>query len=168
MDRTELFETVDRGVVLLTCILVASLTGLMCVVVLLGVVTRYFLNDALPWTEEAARYTLIWLSWLGGGLAMRRGAHIAAEFLIDLLPGPARTVIVILGRVGVLFFLAICVWYGFALMQRVSFQSTIALGVSMQLPYAAVPVGSALMIYHLFVISFRGDKAIKRGTELQI
>ena len=168
MHRTELFLAIDRGIILLTCVLVAILTGLMCVVVLLGVVTRYFLNDALPWTEEAARYTLIWLSWLGGGLAMRRGAHIAAEFLIDLLPRSARSVMVSLGRIGILFFLAICVWYGFVLMQRVSLQSTIALGLSMQLPYAAVPVGSVLMIYHLAVISFVGDKAITRDSDLQI
>jgi TRAP-type C4-dicarboxylate transport system permease small subunit len=163
-----MFRAFDRALVAATSALVAALTGLMCVVVLLGVVTRYFLNDALPWTEEAARYTLIWLSWLGGGLAMRKGAHIAAELVIDCLPALPRKIVVTTGRIGVLLFLAICVWYGLELVNRVSFQSTIALGVSMQLPYAAVPVGSALMIYHMLVIAFGSDKAVTRDTEIQI
>ena len=163
-----MFQTFDRGVLTLTSVFVAALMGLMCTVVLLGVVTRYFLNDALPWTEEAARYSLIWLSWLGGGLAMRRGAHIAAEFVIDQMPAHMRKIVVIAGRIAVLFFLAVCLWYGFSLMQRVSLQSTVALGVSMQLPYAAVPVGSALMIYHLLVIAFSREDAMTRDSDLQI
>jgi TRAP-type C4-dicarboxylate transport system permease small subunit len=163
-----MFQTVDRGLTTLTCWVVAALTGLMCVVVLLGVFTRYVLNDALPWTEEAARYTLLWLSWLGGGLAIRRGAHIAAEFLIDRLPANLRAAVVFAGRLGVIFFLGICVWYGAGLVQRVSFQSTIALGISMQLPYAAVPVGAALMIYHLLVLMLGFDRDQTRVADVQV
>lgn len=163
-----MLQTFDRGLVTLTCWLVAALTAVMCAVVLLGVFTRYVLNDALPWTEEAARYTLLWLSWLGGGLAMRRGAHIAAEFLIDQLPAPIRAAVVFAGRIGIIFFLAICVWYGFGMVQRVSFQSTIALGVSMQLPYAAVPVGAALMIYHLLVLMLGFDRGQMRDADVQV
>jgi TRAP-type C4-dicarboxylate transport system permease small subunit len=99
---------------------------------------------------------------------MRKGAHIAAELVIDCLPALPRKIVVTTGRIGVLLFLAICVWYGLELVNRVSFQSTIALGVSMQLPYAAVPVGSALMIYHMLVIAFGSDKAVTRDTEIQI
>jgi len=163
-----MFVTVDRGIVIVTSIVVAALTAVMCVVVLLGVFTRYVLNDALPWTEEAARFALLWMSWLGGGLAVRRGAHIAAEFLIDLMRSDLRAIVVFVGRVAVIFFLGICVYYGFVLFQRVSFQSTVALGVSMQLPYAAVPVGSLLMIYHILVVMAGVPGAVTRDSELQV
>ncbi len=163
-----MLRTIDNGIVLITSWIVASLTGVMCVVVLMGVFTRYVLNDALPWTEEAARFALLWMSWLGGGLAVRKGAHIAAEFLIDRLPPSLRAIIVVIGQLSAIFFLAICVWYGFGLFQRVAFQSTVALGVTMQLPYAAVPVGSALMIYHMMIVMLRVPGAVTRDSELQV
>ncbi len=164
-----MFQVFDRALLNLTSFLVAGLTALMAGVVLLGVFTRYFLNDALDWTEEAARFSLLWLSWLGGGLALRRGAHIAVEFLLDAIPSPPlRAALLFAGRVAAIFFLAICVWYGVVLVQRVSFQSTIALGISMQLPYASVPVGSLLMIYHMLVVMFGPRDAVARETELRV
>ncbi|PWB57494.1 MAG: hypothetical protein C3F17_20325 [Bradyrhizobiaceae bacterium] len=158
----------DRGLVTVTSWIVASLTGVMCVVVLLGVFTRYVLNDALPWTEEAARFALLWMAWLGGGLAVRKGSHIAAELVINLLSPRLRAAVVIVGQLGVIFFLAICVWYGLSLVQRVSFQSTVALGVTMQFPYAAVPVGAALMIYHVVIVMLGVKNAVSRDADVQV
>jgi TRAP-type C4-dicarboxylate transport system permease small subunit len=163
-----MLRAIDNSIILITSLIVAALTATMCIVVLLGVFTRYVMGDALPWTEEAARFTLMWMSWLGGGLAVRKGAHIAAEFVIDRLPANTRAVIVFLGQLGVIFFLGICVWYGFILFQRVSMQSTVALGVSMQLPYAAVPVGAALMIYHTLIVMARVPGAVTRDNDLQV
>jgi len=163
-----MLRAIDSSIVTVTSWVVASLTALMCCVVLLGVFTRYFLNDALPWTEEAARFALLWMAWLGGGLAVRKGAHIAAEFVIDLLPAKPRIAIVLIGQVAVVFFLGICVYYGFVLFQRVSFQSTVALGVTMQLPYAAVPVGAALMIYHVLIVMICGSDKVARDSELHV
>lgn len=148
------FRSFDAGVVAVTSWIVVYLTAQMTVVVLLGVFWRYVLSDALAWVEELARYTMIWLSWIGGGLAVRKGAHIAVEFIVDALPPNARAAIIAIGRVLALFFLSVCIWYGIDLMSRVSMQSTIALGISMQIPYAAAPVGAALMVYHTLVVTF--------------
>jgi TRAP-type C4-dicarboxylate transport system permease small subunit len=162
------FLTFDRLVLLVTSIMLAALTAAMTVVVLLGVFTRYVLNDALPWTEELARYILIWLSWLGGGIAMRRGSHIAVDLFIDKLSPRVRSVIKFLGRNLVLLFLVICIVYGLDLARRVGMQSTIALGISMQIPYASVPVGAALMLYHLLVIMFVPLPSRQRDLQTEI
>lgn len=159
---------VDGAIVTLTSWVVAYLTLQMVLVVLLGVFTRYVLNNALPWIEELARYSMIWLAWLGGGLALRRGAHIAVEFLRDALPPGLRSAVVLLGRLAVLVFLGICLWYGIDLTSRVSMQSTIALGVSMQIPYAAIPTGALLMAYHLVaVMSFPWARSATPHAEVQ-
>jgi TRAP-type C4-dicarboxylate transport system permease small subunit len=160
---------VDGVIITLTSWVVAYLTLQMALVVLLGVFTRYVLNDALAWIEELARFSMIWLSWVGGGLALRRGAHIAVEFLIDALPPNVRAVLVFLGRVGVFVFLGICLWYGIDLTSRVSMQSTIALGISMQIPYAAIPTGAFLMAYHLVaVMLFPWARTVRPQTEVQV
>ena len=161
-------QRVDDAIVTFTSWVVAYLTLQMTLVVLLGVFTRYVMNDALAWIEELARYSMIWLSWLGGGLALRRGAHIAMEFFTDALPPKARAAVLFVGRLGVFVFLGICLWYGIDLTLRVSAQSTIALGISMQIPYAAIPVGSLLMAYHLIaVMSFPWAGVIRPQTEIQ-
>lgn len=162
-------KQVDGAIVTFTSWVVAYLTLQMTVVVLLGVFTRYVLNDSLAWIEELARYSMIWLSWLGGGLALRRGAHIAVEFFTDALPQSVRSVVIFAGRVGVFFFLGVCLWYGVDLTSRVSAQSTIALGISMQIPYAAIPAGALLMAYHLAaVMSFPWARAARPQTEVQV
>jgi TRAP-type C4-dicarboxylate transport system permease small subunit len=162
-------KRVDGAIVTFTSWVVAYLTLQMALVVLLGVFTRYVLNDSLAWIEELARFSMIWLSWVGGGLALRRGAHIAVEFLTDALPPGLRSVVVFIGRVAVFLFLGICLWYGIDLTSRVSAQSTIALGISMQIPYAAIPTGALLMGYHLLaVMSFPWARVERPQTEVQV
>jgi len=62
------------------------------------------------WTEEAARFLLVWLVMVGSLYALRRGNH----FTVDVLPtlGPAATRVVrTLGHAVVLGFGAFFVWY---------------------------------------------------------
>ncbi len=159
----------DDLLVTLTSWLVVYLTLQMTVVVLLGVFTRYVLNDSLAWVEELARYTMIWLSWIGGGLALRRGAHLAVEFVIDALSPRMRAFVVLAGRIATFGFLAIVFWWGLQLTGRVSMQSTIALGISMQIPYAAIPVGALLLGYHLMaVMVFPWARLARPLTEVQV
>lgn len=162
-------KSVDGAIVTLTSWIVVYLTFQMTAVVILGVFMRYVLNDAYAWVEELARYSMIWLSWLGGGLAIRRGAHIAVEFGIDLLAADARRAVLFAGRLAIFGFLGVCIWFGADLTMRVSMQSTIALGISMQIPYASIPIGSALMVYHLLVVMvFPWARVERASTELQL
>ena len=55
-----------------------SLLGLgilMIGVVAAQVFFRYVLNHSLFWSEELARYILVWLTFLGASVAYRRGVH---------------------------------------------------------------------------------------------
>ncbi len=54
--------------------------SIMAVVVLAEVIFRYALLLPLFWTEEFARYCLVWSSLLGAGVALKRGEHIAVSF----------------------------------------------------------------------------------------
>ena len=67
------------------CSLVTFTVGALLVPVTLQVVSRY--TDLIPtlmWTEEAARFLLVWMVMLGATVAVRRRMH----FDIDLLPEP--------------------------------------------------------------------------------
>ncbi|MDR0439830.1 MAG: TRAP transporter small permease [Candidatus Accumulibacter sp.] len=69
----------------LLCVLVTALVGFILVPVTLQVFARY--TDFIPtwmWTEEAARFCLIWMIMIGAAIAVKTRGH----FDIDILPEP--------------------------------------------------------------------------------
>ena len=58
-------------------------------IVFLQFFTRYVLNDSLAWTEEIARYGLMWVVFIGAAMVTRRNTHIAVELALE--PDAART-----------------------------------------------------------------------------
>ncbi len=55
-------------------------------VLLLQVSSRYLFNNAIGWTEEAARYLLVILSLLGISLVFKRNTHIRFTFFLRFIP----------------------------------------------------------------------------------
>src|SRR3954447_1871276 len=81
----------------------------LAIIVFLQFFTRYILNDSLSWTEEIARYGLMWLAFIGGAVVTRKKAHIAVELVSNLMkPSLLRTALfatvdfVTLGFMGLL------------------------------------------------------------------
>lgn len=51
--------------------------------VLLGVFSRKILGDQIRWTEELARFLLIWVAFLGGALAYLDDKHLGVDLLVS-------------------------------------------------------------------------------------
>ena len=62
----------------------------MTLAVFLEILFRYVFHFPLFWTEEFARYCLVWSSLLGATIAFKRGEHIAVTFFMDRLPTRSR------------------------------------------------------------------------------
>jgi TRAP-type C4-dicarboxylate transport system permease small subunit len=129
--------------------LVILLAG-MAVVVFLQVLFRYVLHLPLFWTEEFARYCLVWASLLGAAVALKRGEHIAVTFFLDTFPKRAARALTMVAQVSVLLILAVMVWGGIKLVLVTSAQISPALRISMAVPYLALPIGSIIMLFHVF------------------
>src|SRR5947209_19120201 len=54
-------------------------------IVFLQFFTRYVLNDSLSWTEEIARYGLMWIVFIGGIMVTWRNSHIAVVLLSNAM-----------------------------------------------------------------------------------
>lgn len=128
---------------------VTVVIALLALVVLLQVVFRYLVDLPLFWTEETARYCLVWASLLGAGVALKRGEHIAVTYVIERLPSGTARVALVLSRVCVGLILAVVLWGGIQLVIVTHFQLSPALRIPMSIPYLAVPVGSCIMLVHL-------------------
>lgn len=92
-----------------------SLVLVMTGVVAAGVFWRYVLNDSLAWTEEVARYLMIWLACVGSVVALHRRDLVAIDILPDALTGNAGRALRVLIATICLLISGFLVYYGFLL-----------------------------------------------------
>ena len=135
---------VTRGLEHLCALLVAA----MVVLLFIQVVGRYVFDNPPDWTEELARMVFIYLTFVGGSLAIVRNAHLRIESLHERLSPRPRTLLdIVLAFVGVIF-LAATVYYSIGLLARLSHQPMTSVPISKAFMFAAVPVGCALMLVY--------------------
>jgi TRAP-type transport system small permease protein len=134
-------------------ILLAAMLGVMSILIILQVISRFVINFPLTWSEELSRYLMIYIVFLGAGLAMRHNNLISIELLPELLSGRKRKVVIILVMIISILFFAILFKQGIDMLGMVKMQSSPGLQLSMSIPYASIPIGSfVLAINSLAVI----------------
>ncbi len=72
----KMIETVYRAMEKFLLYIVMILLALMVIIVFANVVSRYYLQFSLAWSEEIARFMLVWLVFLGSFLAYIHDEHL--------------------------------------------------------------------------------------------
>lgn len=135
--------------------LLIALLAAMVVVTFVNVVMRYAGESSFLWGEEVGRHLMIWLAFVGGGLALRNGAHIGVDSLERSLPSrAARIVRAAIALILLVLFVALMI-EGIDYALRTRFQASAALQISMAWVYAGMPIGCLLMLAHLGFIARR-------------
>jgi len=132
----------------------AALMGLSAINVLWGVFTRFMLGSPSSFTNELARFMLIWIGVLGAGYAVGQKTHLALELLPEQLEGRRAALLEIFIQACVgLFALAVMVWGGGRLVyiQLMLGQTSPALGVPLGVVYTVVPISGLLMLFYVAV-----------------
>jgi len=137
-------------------VLLTALIAVMIVPVTLQIFSRFI--DFIPryiWTEEAARFCLIWLIMLGATIAVRDGTH----FDVDVLPTPktakGKAVGRIIVHISMLLVALIFVAFGWRFALFGWDQSSEMTGINMLSIHAAWP--AAGICWFLFLIEKIGD-----------
>lgn len=112
-----------------------------------NVVARYVFGTAVLGAEELVRYMIVWLVFVGGSVAARKGIHIGIDAFLKLSGRRVRRFISTVVLVICIGFCAALAYYGTHLVidtyqygQRSS-----ALRLPFWIAQAAIPVGAALM-----------------------
>lgn len=127
-------------------LLAALLTGMMALMtldVLWGVFTRYAMGNQASWTEELARFFLIWIGLLGAAYASGQRQHLS----IDLLKNkPVRLIAAII----ILFAGGTMVIGGanLVLITASLGQTSPALKLPMSMVYLVIPLAGLLIIFY--------------------
>lgn len=123
-------------------------------VVFLQFFTRYVLNDSMAWTEEIARYLLIWVTFIGAAIAVRRGTHISVEAVLHFIPARAAPVLRFVIDVITVGFLALLCWYAVEITERMQIQTMTVADWPMSIVYGGVAFGCFLMLYRAIRMLF--------------
>ncbi|WP_413204240.1 TRAP transporter small permease [Rhodospirillum sp. A1_3_36] len=132
---------------------VILLLAAMACIVFCNVTLRYLTNYSIVWAEEVARYMMVWLAFIGAGLALRQGLHVAVGNLHHILPRTGARILRLAIVILLLGFSLVMVWQGWEYLTRMGRQLTPATRISFAYIYAAMPVGFALFAIHLSLIA---------------
>jgi TRAP-type C4-dicarboxylate transport system permease small subunit len=125
--------------------MIIGLMFVMTVVVFTQIFFRYVFNVPLGWSEELARFSFVWVSFLGASALMRVREHINVTVFIDFMPARLRAVCVLMANLCAL----ICVYFffvgGIELTRNEWGQLAPALQIQMGWVYMAIPIAATLM-----------------------
>lgn len=152
----------DRVAAAVDRTLAAVLIVLMAIAVLnvlWQVFTRFILGDPSSFTEELARYLLIWIGLLGAAFATGRRLHPAIGLLTAALSDRGRHWQWLLIQGAVLVFAAAVMVFGGGSLVSLTLslgQTSAALRIPLGYVYLALPIGGLLIIWYAALAAVRG------------
>ena len=135
--------------------LCAAILAVMILDVGVGAFGRYLIDLPVTWTEELARYLMIWAALLAVSCGVARREHVAVTVLLDKLPKDARRQVGVAIDVLAFAFFAFLGYFGIDMTAQGATQYATIFEMTMWLPFAAVPVSSALACVQLVLTGIR-------------
>lgn len=137
----------------ITLYITMGLCSIMLAVAWVHVIRRYVFNNALTWSEEFLRFSLVWFALLSASIIHKKRGHLGIVVFRDRMPKTIKNLLERLMPFLATIATMLTTVYGINLVIRVREQLTAALRISMSLPYAAIPVAFFLMtlygIHHI-------------------
>ncbi|HKJ68351.1 MAG TPA: TRAP transporter small permease [bacterium] len=119
--------------------------------VLWQVFTRFVLGNPSSWTEELARYLLIWVALLGAAYTHRIKGHIAIDVIANKFTGNARLYSRMFIQFCVFLFALIVMLLGGTALVNLTLslgQVSAALQVKMGYVYSVIPISGLLIMFY--------------------
>jgi len=164
MAKKDIFALVENVITIVT----NALMALNMALILISVFFRYILKDPIVWSEELARFLLVWTVFLGASNAIRHWDNIRVTVVLDRLSSNAQIIadaiikLIAFAFIAFIFILALKsipnVWHR---------EMAPALGIPMIVPELAVIVGLGVMLLQfigLFVDIIQKIISIKRSN----
>jgi TRAP-type C4-dicarboxylate transport system permease small subunit len=144
-----LTAALERAAYALTGTLLAATT----LIIGWQVFSRKVLHSTPYWSEELARFAMVWMGLVGAALGVTAGAHITVDYFARLMGPRAARALAIFGRAAQALFGIFLLAYGSDLCLKFMGETSPAMRIPMGLIYIAVPLTGALML--LFVAAHR-------------
>lgn len=164
-----MLKKVRKSLFYFTEVLSALSLFVMLVVVSYQVVARYIPFMNIPsWTEELARFLLIYIIAFAGGLAVEKKAFVGMDSFYMLLPLRLQKSFDIIFNIVTGYLFYIIFYYGFSLMQKAHIQLSPAMQISMSYVYISLPLLGIGMLFFLLLDSITALQSIIKNQEIKI
>lgn len=171
MNRNPLWKALDenaeRWLLLIFYVLIVLTVGV-------EVVRRFVFSYSSNWGEEVARYSFIYLAWIGAASAVKDRAHIRIDVILSFVPRKGKLMVYVFGDLVMLIVSLLALFYSMeTLLVSMRFAGvTHGLGIAQAWFLAAVPLGFTLIAFRLCqslirdISAFSNDKPIYVGKKL--
>lgn len=131
--------------------LLILIMSIMVINVLWQVFSRYFLGAPSSFTDELARYLMIWLGILGAAYVSGRNKHVAIDVLPSRLSAKTQKKLRLIVHILIILFCLLALVIGGFRLVYVTYlldQFSPALQVPLALVYMVIPISGLLIIYY--------------------
>ncbi|AHM58480.1 TRAP transporter small permease subunit [Flammeovirgaceae bacterium 311] len=128
-----------------------ALMSFMTLNVLWQVASRYLMSSPSSFTDELARYLLIWVGLLGASYVTGKKLHLAIDILPSKLTGTKeRNLNIVINMLVAIFALLVMVWGGIKLVYITLTleQTSASLNVPLGYVYSVLPLSGILIVYY--------------------
>ena len=134
------------------CLLVSGVL-LVLLIVIFGwlVFGRYVLNSTPTWVEQASLLIVVYVTFLGAAVGVRRGGHLSIDFIREAMPPLPRRILHVVADVALAVFGGFMAWQGWHLVATNLNREVPLLGLSESWRAAPLAIGGALIV--VFVAS---------------
>jgi TRAP-type transport system small permease protein len=129
--------------------------AVMTAAVFLQVVLRYAGSAGFDGLEEVPRFLFVWLVMIGSASAMQRGQHTVLDYFVNHLLPRGRALVVILVNAASIGLFAYMIKLSLVLVPNAQLQTSAGLGLPLGWVFAAIPVGSVLIILPMAIQIYR-------------
>lgn len=138
--------------------LLAVLMSVMVLNVLWQVLSRYVMSSPSSFSDELARFLLIWLGTLGAAYVTGLDKHLAIDLLPNALTGKKRQRLLqfVHASIGIFGFVAMGIGgINLVLLSHTLGQVSPALGIPMSIVYAIIPFSGFLITWYSVILFFQ-------------
>ncbi|MCF6188801.1 MAG: TRAP transporter small permease [Desulfobulbaceae bacterium] len=134
----------------------------MAILVAVQVFCRYVLNSSLFWSEELARYMLVWLSFFGATVAYYRNLHPGVDVLTSRLSHDKQRLARLLVHITSMALALVLVISGLQFAWFVRLQISPALAIPKWIILAVIPASGAVLLVHGLVFFLKTLQRVDR------
>jgi TRAP-type C4-dicarboxylate transport system permease small subunit len=122
----------------------------------LQIINRFVMQIPMPWTEEFAKYTFVWLAMFGSAKAIREKSHIFVDILEVAVKGKLAYACGLLSHLCCLFFFVLLLWVSLPwTILNLDIATESFPELSMAGFYACFPISAVLMILFGLEVTIR-------------
>ena len=127
----------------------ATLMALLVLFLFIQVFARYALQSPPDWTEELARTVFLYVTFVGGALAVARNMHLKIDSAVKMLPLRGQAWMRLTTNIIAIVFLSFVLYQSAVMLPKLAFQPLTSLPfLSKAWFFASVPIGCGLMLVY--------------------